>query len=180
MRTLFVMGLLSFILGSKSGTNAADLTRPIDVDLGFFKCGRTVLGERPAADEPFSGHFDSSGVGNFEKSGIELGTKNGVLDYAFITLTNFKGNFLKSGERIQISTQTTPEEILSYLSAPYWKATDDDETILFYEFQQGKIELQFEFPNKHNLGFLTLSRDGVLSKPDQRKAYGVTKEWPPK
>ena len=66
--------------------------------------------------------------------------------------------------------------------APYRgrKRTDrsDGEVILFYEYQQGTVELQFEFGAGRALSFITLAMHGVLSTEEQRKAYGVTKPWP--
>jgi hypothetical protein len=172
------MGLMNILFGAKPAASAAELS--LQINLTAFACGQTVLGERPKPDEPYAKQFDTNGVANFEKSGIELGMKNGVLDYAFITVTNFKGSLLKSGAKTSLSSKTTVDEIVSLFGEPYWKSTDDDEAILFYEFREGRIELQFEFPDKRRLGFITLARDGVLSKAEQRKAYGVTKEWPPK
>lgn len=152
----------------------------LQVDLAGFKCGQTTLGAQPDANEPFAGYFDSAGAAKFNNSGVELGTKQGVLDCVFITLGNFTGSFTRNGSKISISAQTTPEDIISKFGEPYWTDTADEEMILFYELQNGHVELQFEFPDRHQLGFITLCRDGVLSQPDQRKAYGVTKEWPPK
>ncbi|MST00900.1 MAG: hypothetical protein EXS29_06290 [Pedosphaera sp.] len=177
-RLLFAMGLLSILFGAKAPAFAAEMVIPLD--LAKFSCGGTVLGERPKDGELYAKHFDRGGIAKFEKSGVELETKDGVLDYAFITVANFKGTLLKSGQRLSITAQTSIEEIVALFGEPYWKDAQDDEVILFYEFLGGKIELQFEFPDKRRLGFITLARDGVLSKADQRKAYGVTKPWPPK
>jgi hypothetical protein len=172
------MGLMSILFGSKA--LAPPTIVPLPIDLGAFKCGLTLLGSQPGSTEPYADHFDSNGTANFDASGIELGIKDGVLDYAFITMANFSGKFLKNGSVISISTQSTPEEIVLQFGEPYWTDNkDDDETILFYEYQNGRIELQFEFPGKRELGFITLSRNGVLSQADQRKAYGVAKNWPP-
>ena len=70
------------------------------------------------------------------------------------------------------------EEIISIFGEPYWTDFDDSEIILFYEFQESAIELQFEFPDGKHLEFITLMKDGILSKKDQRESYGVTKPWP--
>jgi hypothetical protein len=172
------MGLLSTLFGSKPAMPEVALS--LQVDLGSFKCSQTALGARPDASEPYAAYFDSAGVAKFNNSGVELSTKQGVLDCVFITLANFTGTVTKNGSKISISAQTTPEDIISNFGEPYWTDTADEEMILFYEFQNGRVELQFEFPDRHQLGFITLCRDGVLSGSDQRKAYGVTKEWPPK
>ena len=68
----------------------------------------------------------------------------------------------------------------SIFGQPYWVDQDLDEVILFYEYQDGDVELQFEFPGRVHLGFITLSAHGVLSNAEQRKAYKVTKPWPPR
>ena len=172
------MGLLSTLFGSKPVIPEAALS--IEMDLGSFKCGRTALGERPKPSDPYAAYFDTNGLASFEKSGVEIGIEKGVLDCVLITLAHFSGSFARNGSGISISTQTTPEEIISQFGDPYWRDTDDDETILFYEYQKGRVELQFEFSDKRHLSAITLSRDGVLSEADQRKAYRVTKNWPPR
>lgn len=173
------MGLMSILFGSKPSEVAS--LPPLKVDLATFHCGQTCVGSKVGATEPYAGRFDKDGVAKFDASGIELGTKDGVLDYAFITISDFQGVFLKKGAAISVSARTSPELITSLFGEPYWTDNkDDDETILFYEYQNGSIELQFEFPGKRSLSFITLSRNGVLSDSKQRKAYGVTKDWPPK
>ena len=172
------MGLLSFLNGCKP--KAQPRAGGFQVDLGRFACGQTMLGVKPGSDESYAGHFNSEGIASFASSGIELGINGEVLDYAFITLTNFEGLILKNGEKISVSTNTTPEQIIALFGEPYWTDVDDDESILFYEYQSGKVEVQFEFPAKRQLGFITMSRDGVLSDAKQRNSYRVTKEWPPK
>jgi hypothetical protein len=169
------MGLLSLLKGSRP---APPQVLALSVDLGTFKCGETILGSRPSFVEPYAKSFDRNNVAYF--AGIELGTEREALNYAFITLRDFKGTFSKNGSLLPLSTHTTPEEIISQFGAPYWTDTMDEEMILFYEFQNGRIELQFEFPDRRQLEFITLMQDGILSKPDQREAYKLTREWPPK
>jgi hypothetical protein len=175
---ILAMGILSFLFGAKAEEKRPVV--PLLVDLGTFTCGTTRLGERPRLGDEFSSRFNADGVADLKKSGTELGTKDGVLDYAHIILSSFSGSFSKDGIKLSISTNTTPAEIIGRFGEPYWKEEDDEEIILFYEYSGGRIELQFEFPGKKNLGFVTLCRNGVLSDAAQRKAYGVTKEWPPR
>ncbi len=169
---------MNFLAGRKPATPSGVFA--LQIELGSFKCGQTVLGARPEQSECYANSFDPKGAAKFDDAGVELGAEDNVLISAFITLDNFTGSFSKNGSMISISTETTPDEIISQFGPPYWTDNTDEETILFYEFQKGRIELQFEFPDKRRLGFVTLSREGVLSKSDQRKAYGVSKEWPPK
>jgi hypothetical protein len=178
LHAILAMGLLSFLTGCKPKAQLP--ATGFQVDLGKFACGQTALGVKPGLGETYAGQFNSEGVANFGSSGVELGLKGEVLDYLFITMTNFAGTILKDGAKISVSTNTTPEQIIALFGEPYWKDVDDDESILFYEYQNGKVEVQFEFPDKRRLGFITMSRNGVLSDAKQRNAYRVTKEWPPK
>jgi hypothetical protein len=61
---------------------------------------------------------------------------------------------------------------------PVWTDRSDRETILLYEYQQEEVEVRFEFWNSRTLSHLTLTRNGVLSKEEQRVAYEVTRSWP--
>ena len=171
------MGIFNTMLGSKPKKSAPSLS--LEIDLGQFKCSNTVLGTRPESTEPFADYFDSEGKADLTESGLELGIKAGVLDYAFVTLATFTGEFKKNGVAVSVSTASTPEEIVSQFGEPYWTDFDSKEKILFYEYQGGEVELQFEFPGP-TLGFVTLMRNGVLSQANDRKSYGVTKPWPPK
>jgi hypothetical protein len=172
------MGLMNLLVGRKAATPSGVFA--LQVDLGSFKCGQTAPGARLDKSECYANSFDSKGIAKFDDAGVELRAKDGVLDYVFITLDSFTGGFFRAGLKILINNKTTPDEIISRFGPPYWTDNLDEETILFYEFQNGQIELQFEFPDKRHLGFVTLMRNGVLSKADQRKAYRVTREWPPK
>ena len=69
-------------------------------------------------------------------------------------------------------------DILEEFGIPYW-IDRDEETILFYEYRAGNMEVQFEISEEGKLEFIILSVDGVLSSAEQRKAYGVDKDWPP-
>jgi hypothetical protein len=157
------MGLLSTLFGRKPEIPEVALSP--EIDLGSFKCGQTALGEHPHPGEAYAACFDANGLASFEKSGVDLSIEDGVLDEVFIMLANFSGNFAKNGSRISISTQTTPEEIILQFGEPYWKDDDGDETILFYEYQSGRIELLFEFPGEcRQLSAVTLTREGIYHK----------------
>ena len=78
-----------------------------------------------------------------------------------------------------LSNTTNRKEIITIFGEPYWTDIDDSEIILFYEYQEGTTELQFEFPDGEHLEFITLIKGGILSKQAQRESYGVTKPWPP-
>ncbi|QQL44583.1 hypothetical protein [Sulfuriroseicoccus oceanibius] len=165
------MGILSFFSSSK-GQEKPHKQQPIAivVDLKEHKIGSTLLGSSIAATDSFQT------VGQ----GWEVGTKNGLLDYGLFEIGCFQGSYTRAGEPIEIGKDTTQNDILKMFGEPYWTDRSDGEVIMFYEYKAGTVELQFEFPDGKSLGIITLLKDGVLSEATQRKAYGVTKPWPPK
>ena len=171
------MGLFSF-RSSKKDTHAEVDAAP-DVDLATYQVGNSRLGNPPEESAVFSAAFRSSHVFESEPMGLEVGSREGVLDYVFLTVENFAGRFLSDGTVLEIGPNTVEEEIRNRFGDPYWVDRSDGETILFYEYDAGTIELQFEFPEAKGLGFVTLSRNGVLSEAEQRESYGVDKPWPP-
>ncbi|MEN8772978.1 MAG: hypothetical protein ABF382_05465 [Akkermansiaceae bacterium] len=174
------MGLLSFLNTDRQNfdVNAADSR--LSVDLNKFIVGSTPIGKEPWDGDSFAKHLEKNTTLKSDQYGYELGVKDGKLDYAFLTLENFNGLFLFEDQSTSISSATSKEEIISIFGEPYWTDLDDGEIILFYEYQEGTIELQFEFPTGEQLEFITLTKDGVLSKQEQRESYGVTRPWPPK
>ena len=156
---------------------AASVYENLVVDLGVFRCGHTVLGEPVALADFYSSLFDDSGLFEDKAHGFEVGQKKGRLDYIFLTMAAFKGKFAKDGALLPLDASTTMQTVLSVFGEPYWHDDDKDESILFYE--DGTVEVQFEFPDKVHLGIITILRDPIMAKPEQRKAYRVTKAWPP-
>jgi hypothetical protein len=57
----------------------------------------------------------------------------------------------------------------------YWSDTDDDETIVFYEFQE--YEMQIEC-TEYRISRVVVTRDPIMASKEQRTAYGVTKPYP--
>jgi hypothetical protein len=153
--------------------------RGLKVDLGTFVCGPAKLGDALNKIEPFAQYLKDYETMNDESSGMEIDIKKGKLDSVFITMAKSSAIFLKSGTPISITNRTTVADIKSIFGSPYWVDEDEGEVILFYEYDNGEVELQFEFPKRLPLGFITLMKNGILSNEDQRKSYRVTKTWPP-
>jgi hypothetical protein len=151
----------------------------VNVDLKTFEIGASQLGKPPAGSDPFTKILQQSDVYKDDRIGIEIGTKEGVLDYAFLTMESFVGRFLAAGALLEIDRDSTEAQIAGCFGEPYWADRSDGEVILFYEEAEGSIEIQFEFPDGRTLGYVTLARNGVLSSKEQRRAYGVDKPWPP-
>lgn len=173
------MSLYTAFLGDRGKTLKIPVSmevRGFVVDLGSYAIGQWQLGSpmSDAAGLPQRAQFNDA------LHGIELDTVDGVLDSAFFTLAAFKGSFAVHGDPVGLGAATTESHILARFGQPYWTDRSDGETILFYEFEQGGVELQFEFPESQGLGFITLTRQGVLADEKQRQAYGCDKPWPPK
>jgi len=151
----------------------------IAVDLGSFQIGASALGAPPSQSDAFASAFAKSDVFEPKGLGIEIGTKDGLFDYALFTLSSFEGNFTRNGQSLAISEATEAQEIRELFGEPYWIDDSEEEIIYFYEYQLGSIELQFEFPDGRKLESITFCRNGVLSDPESRADYGVNKPWPP-
>jgi len=173
------MGLLSFYKTNQEIFDVNSLDAPLSIDLTRLLVGSTPLGKPPWDGEFFANALKKSGDLKMEQSGYELSLEGDVIKSAFLTLDKFQGNFLVNDKPVTLTSQTTQSEIRELFGSPYWTDHDDGEIILFYEYQRGKIELQFEFPDGDSLGYLTLIHEGILSCPEQRKSYGVDKPWPP-
>lgn len=175
------MGILSFFNSSKGEAKPQENQAPsaIVVDLDEWMIGSTLLGSAVAVSDPFHAPLTKAEIYQPTGQGLEIGAKNGILDYGCFDLDAFMGSFSRGEQPLQIGTATTENDLVKVFGEPYWIDRSDGEVILFYEYRAGSVELQFEFPDGKALGCVTLSRDGVLSDPVQRKAYGVTKPWPP-
>ncbi len=112
-------------------------------------------------------------------AGLELGANGDSLEYVVITLAEFRGSFTVDGSPLSLDTTTTELDVRQEFGDPYWVDRQDGEVILFYEYQGGDIEVQYEFPDGVKLGYITITRAAILADAQQRKHYGVDKPWPP-
>ena len=151
----------------------------LEIDLALFRVGKSTLGQTIHDGDCFAAPLQSQDDAKDEKMGIEIGKKEGVLDYVFLTLPDFGGKLLKQGTPLEISQGNSEADIQGIFGEPYWTDRSDGEVIMFYEYERGTVELQFEFPDAQKLGHILLARNGVLSGEEQRKAYKVDKPWPP-
>lgn len=170
------MGIFSFFFGR---TKEKVIVLMPKVDLELFTVDNSILNQPVSSADSFYNYFDNHDVLNSPKYGIEIGAKEGRLDYVFITLTFFKGDILLGGSPLKLTKENSPDDIERVFGEPYWIDTLDDEIIMFYEYRKGSVELQFEFSDSRHLSHITLMMNGILSKEKQREAYKVTKAWPP-
>ena len=161
------------------------LTSPV-VDLARFSLDDLRIGQPVPTDSTYHPHFlpspDEPGATRYHnpRSGLELTTKDGVMDSIFLALRKFSGRLARDGQPLDIRHESTELEVATEFGEPYWKDVSDPlEVIDFHEFHSGEIEIQFEFPDMCQLEFITILSPGILADPAQRKSYGVTKPWPP-
>ena len=147
------------------------------VDFTQYRCGHSQLGYPPSEADFFTRSLTEKEIFEDATHGFEIGVQDGNLNYILIALGKFPGRFKHRGKIIELNTATTIDNVQEKLGEPYWFDDDTDEILLFYE--NGSVEMQFEFPGKQKLGFITLLLDPIMADPEQREAYGVTKPWPP-
>lgn len=155
-----------------------------EIDLADLTCDDLRIGQPVPANSLYLPFFtdDRDGSRSYENGecGLEISTRHGLVDSFFISLDSFTGRFTLGGKPLHLTTKSTETAVSKLLGEPWWKEVDDDaEVVDFYEFADGHLEVQFEYPPKSHLAFITILREGILSDPEQREAYGITKPWPP-
>ena len=67
------------------------------------------------------------------------------------------------------------------MGEPYWRDVDEveNEIIAFHEFDGGRVEIQFEYPEMSALEVISILTPGIMSDQNCRESYRVTKPWPP-
>ena len=169
--------LKSLLRSSSSDKASAEEYSRLIVDLANYRCGHSQLGYSPSQADFFTCSLIENEIFEDTVHGIEVGISDGVLNYIFLAIEDFPGGFKYRGKDLELSTSTTIEDVRTIFGEPYWLDDDLDETLLFYE--NNTAEVQYEFPGKQNLGFITILLDPIMADPEQREGYGVTKPWPP-
>jgi len=81
------------------------------------------------------------------------------------------------GAIVRLAPEVTEGELILALGPAYWRDSDEDELLLFYE--HGDVEWQFELTADGRLKALLIVTPPLLADEEQRRAYGVTGPWPP-
>jgi hypothetical protein len=89
----------------------------------------------------------------------------------------FRGTVLVNGRSVSLAA-LQPARFVDEYGDFYWRDTDDDESILFYEFVG--MEWQIEFDRGSHLKCITVTNEPIMCDEVQRIAYGVTAPWPPR
>ena len=128
---------------------------------------------------------EAEGNYNYYSKGVQVAVENGVI-VSFILFWNderrkqflsFNGPSNYRGQKIELRGGMSDVEIRNIFGEPYWQDEDEDEFILFYEF--GDIEWEIEISRREGLTALVVLTPPLLQDEEQRKAYRVTKSWPP-
>jgi len=149
------------------------------IDLGYFQYDQIQINFPFPNSHYLYEYLNKNESYLSDPNGFEVGIKNGKLNYIFLILEQFNGQLQFKGSDLDFNSSTNIDEVTKMFGEPYWVDSSDGETIQFYIYDQGNLELQFEYTNKVNLSFITLSYQGVLFSPEQRKSYEVNKPWPP-
>lgn len=139
----------------------------------------TILG--PAEDRKAAG----KGLLRYFSRGVEVEVGEGrVRSIRLVWEDEFDEGFRPypgacrfGAEPVPLSAATREEEIVACFGPPFWRDEDEDEIILFYEFSH--IEWEIEFRPGGTLKSILVLTPPLLAGEEQRKAYGVTKPWPP-
>ncbi len=162
-----------------------DLIAPIVLDLDHHLFCGVGIGE-PIEKLSFLGPGQVTSLGiAWPRKGVAVANGNGLIDEMSFFFGHvaeqrggqFVGTFHYRSGAVTLSRDFSEENALCLFGQPYWRDQDQDESILFYEL--GDRELQLEFGLDRRLKCLVLCLP-ILADESQRKAYGVTKPWPPR
>jgi hypothetical protein len=88
----------------------------------------------------------------------------------------FAGRVIARGRAIDLASMTF-DDFAEEFGECYWFDRDDFENILFYEFPGSEWQIEFDLGSR--LKGLTVTCEPLLADAEQRKAYHVTRPWPP-
>jgi hypothetical protein len=127
------------------------------------------------------------GVYEYYSQGFDLDATEGkVGGFSFMwsaqnPAKSFQGTFSWNGRPVNLGPSVREADILSTFGKPYWI---DDEIgglakIFFYEYRGGALEWMVEF-ERGGLSLFSIVSPPVLSDPEVRADYKVTRPWPPR
>jgi len=88
----------------------------------------------------------------------------------------FGGRVVYDGRTIDLASVTL-DQCADVFGEYFWLDSDEEESIVFYEFTDYEWQIEFD-ANSSFKRFLVTNRP-LLADEEQRKAYHVTKPWPP-
>lgn len=157
-------------------TDSVSIAIPENINLDTFKLGHTRVGEPVCGQDSYFSPKGELWVKNLSE-GIEVGVKNGLLEFIYLNLAKYNKPITLDGQEITLNNLTT-DAWKSLYGEAYWYDPDGNEELQFYEPVPEKIEVQAEFENGL-LSHLLITSEPLMASEEQRYAYGVTKLWPP-
>lgn len=88
----------------------------------------------------------------------------------------YRGAVTWNGSEINLH-QLTVDKLASIIGEWYWMDTDENESIVFYEYQTH--ELQIELSTSGSVRRFIVTKDPLMADVKQRELYGVDIAWPP-
>ena len=186
------MGLISSIFGKSNATLkwAEAAGTPLELDLDNHALNGAKLGsslDRLSFLGP-AGLSQTRGINSFEffSKGLAIDADQSLRIECFIVFLApqgpegfkpFPGRVIHKGQAIALGPGTSESLLIQEFGEPYWRDMDEDEILLFYEF--GLVEWQFEVGLDGGVRALVIGPP-LLADPEQRRAYGVTTDWPPR
>ncbi|MFH0794475.1 MAG: hypothetical protein V2A74_10640 [bacterium] len=184
------MGFISSLFGKSNPTGrwAENTGVPLELNLDTHTLSGAALGS-PLDQISFLGPARLSqvrGINSFEfpSKGLAIDADRDLRIESFIIFfaaqvqegfRPFVGRVLHKGQTLALGAQFSENSIVREFGEPYWREQDEDEILLFYEF--GLVEWQFEISLSGAVNALVIGPP-LLADPEQRQAYGVTKDWP--
>jgi hypothetical protein len=187
------VGLFDRILGKKHASLSWQSVPgfEIQLDLDTHAICRCRIGDPIEWLSPLGPPEDSKSLREqryrYYSKGMDIGEEEGKvadfivfwIDYLGTGFKPFKGLVISRGKRIELDSRTTEKDFVNLFGDPYWRDQDEEEIILFYEFQ-GDIEWQVEFTQEGNLKALRVVWPPLMAEAAQRELFGVNLPWPPR
>lgn len=157
---------------------------PLVLDLDRHMLSGTGIGD-PLTGLSFLGKGVPRGGGiAFPAHGVAVGETDGRIHELIVYFGHpaepeygqFSGTARHRGVSLDLSSTVSEPWLRDRLGDSYWRDEDEEEVILFYE--HGQREWQIEFAADGRLKCWVIG-EPLLADEEQRRAYGVSKEWPP-
>jgi len=89
----------------------------------------------------------------------------------------FTGRIRMNGREWEPAELRDESDFVAAWGEPYWRDEDEEEVILFFEFDQGEVQVELTLEGVPQI--LIVTPNPLMADSTQRESYGVTKSWPP-
>lgn len=166
-----------------------ELNALLAVDLDHF--GLNGVGFGGSVDNlRFLGPSESADF-DYPSKGLLLDVDSGRLDGLVIALRGgvylgatppdrvrpFAGRIRLGGRDRTPQELRTESDFVAVWGEPYWRDVDEDEILLFFEFESGEVQVELTLEGVPQV--LIVTPAPLMADPATREAYRVTASWPP-